>query len=187
MWSGNNCYGQDAERWVGDVKIVVADDEVLVLEHLVSVIEQAAPGAPIVQFSRASSLLEYAADNVIDVAFLDVQMPVISGVEMAEKLKIFNPNINIIFVTGYDEYMTDAFKMHASGYIAKPATLDKVQRELHDLRYQIQDSRPKVSIHTFGPFGAAVNEVPLRFAYAKSKEILALLIDKLGEIGKPNV
>lgn len=55
-----------------------------------------------------------------DVVFLDVEMPEISGIEVAEKLQSALPDVRIIFVTAYDEYAVKAFELHALDYILKP-------------------------------------------------------------------
>lgn len=58
----------------------------------------------------------------------------VSGIDVAKQLKEIIPDINIIFVTGYDEYTKDAMAIHASGYIEKPVTAGKVRKETEDLR-----------------------------------------------------
>ncbi|GAA0725515.1 LytTR family DNA-binding domain-containing protein [Clostridium malenominatum] len=55
-----------------------------------------------------------------DVVFLDINMPLKSGMELAKEIKIFNKNIDIIFVTAYDEYAVNAFEVEALDYILKP-------------------------------------------------------------------
>lgn len=60
-----------------------------------------------------------------------------NGVELARRLKEINPKMNIIFVTGYSEYAGEAMSLHASGYIMKPVSKAKVEKELADLRFPI--------------------------------------------------
>lgn len=78
---------------------------------------------------------EENAENKIDIAFLDIETPVINGIQLAKKLKKVNPLVNIIFVTAYDTYALDAYKLHASGYITKPVNESKIKEELDGLRY----------------------------------------------------
>nr|MCR5101351.1 response regulator [Butyrivibrio sp.] len=114
-----------------------------------------------------------------DIAFLDIEMRTINGIDFAEKLILLNPNINIIFVTGYKNYMADAFAMHVSGYITKPVTEDKVRNELNNLRYPI-DPKSRIrrtKFHTFGDFEVYIDDEPVLFTYAKTKELLAVLVD----------
>ena len=65
-------------------------------------------------FRKQSELLADAEENGCDIAFLDIHMRGMNGVELAKGLKQINPKMNIIFVTGYDEYTGDAMRLHAS-------------------------------------------------------------------------
>ena len=71
-------------------------------------------------------------------AFLDIHMRGMNGVELAKKLKETNPKMNIILVTGFSEYAGDAMKLHASGYIMNPVTVEEVKAELSELRYPME-------------------------------------------------
>ena len=102
------------------MKILCVDDEPLALEMLTEAIEEAQPDADIKPFNKQSELLEEARQNGCDIAFLDIHMRGMNGVELAKKLKEINPKMNIIFVTGYDEYTGDAMRLRASGYVMKP-------------------------------------------------------------------
>ena len=108
------------------MKILVADDEPLILEDLINTIKNAKPEAQVYGFYDMSKLMKFMEENECDVAFLDIEMGAISGIEVAKKLKIMYPKINIIFVTGYNQYMLTAIKMRASGYLLKPATKEDI-------------------------------------------------------------
>ena len=69
--------------------------------------------------------------NSCDIAFLDVEMAGMSGVELAETLKRYNSEINIVFCTGYGNYRDAAFELHASGYLMKPITPEKIKHLRH--------------------------------------------------------
>lgn len=75
--------------------------------------------------SKVSEALTCMQENPCDIAFLDIRMRSMTGLELARKLKDIHPKINIIFVTGYDEYAGEAMRLHASGYIEKPVTEEK--------------------------------------------------------------
>ena len=112
------------------MKAVVIDDEALARRLLKTSVEQAMPHAEVYDFARPSELLEYAKNNDCDVAFLDIQMPGMTGVTLAGKLREIHPLMNVFFVTGYDEYKADAMDIHASGYVMKPVSKEKVEDEL---------------------------------------------------------
>lgn len=161
--------------------IFAADDEVYALKELVDVIENVEPLAKIFAFGNPRELLKYAEEHVCDIAFLDVQMGEISGIEVAKQLKIFNPKVNIIFVTGYNSYMQKAIQLHASGYILKPVTEESVKSELENLLNPVQHSeKNKLVAKCFGNFEVYVNGKVLEFEKSKTKELLAYLIDRRG-------
>ena len=160
------------------MKILAVDDERIALEGLVKAISEVMPNAELKGFRYPEEAFEYAKSERIDVAFLDIEMAGTSGVELAEKLIEINPNINIIFSTGYGHYRDVAFDMHASGYLVKPITVDKVRKEVLNLRRPIVER--KLKIKTFGNFEVTIDGKPLDFKYRKAKELLAYLIDRNG-------
>ena len=165
------------------MKILLVDDEKISLENLADAVSSAKPDAELHAFLHADEALSFAARVKFDIAILDISMRDMDGIETAEKLREISPDINIIFATGYSEYMPEAFSMHASGYMMKPITTAKVLRELSDLRHPVRDhvSGPKrVRIQTFGNFEVFIDEQPVRFQYNKTREMLAYLTDRSG-------
>lgn len=161
--------------------IFAADDEVYALKQLVEAIKKAEPAAKVAAFGNPRELLEHARDNSCDVVFLDVQMGELTGIEVAKRLKILHPDINIIFVTGYDAYMHKAIKLHVSGYILKPATAESVKAELSNLLNPVLPvEENRLVAKCFGNFEVYVNGETLKFEKSKTKELLAYLIDRRG-------
>ena len=165
------------------MKCFVVDDEKIALDRMVRELKVAAPEADICAFSDPNELLDYARENPCDVAFLDVRMGSMTGVELAKKLKEFIPKLNVIFVTGYDEYANEAMKMHASGYLMKPVTAEDIQAELQDLRYPIFEKKNyMLYFRCFGAFEVFNQNGDLVcFERKKSKELLAYLLYKQGK------
>lgn len=162
--------------------ILLIDDEPLALEMLKDSVAEACPDAVLHPFLKTSEALAFLQANPVDIAFLDIQMRGMSGLEMAVKCKQLYPKINLIFATGYDSYAIDAMTMHASGYIMKPIPAEKVKKELMNLRHPLQ-SRPgtKLQVKCFGNFDVCLPDgTPLQFARAKSKELLAYLVYRKG-------
>lgn len=165
------------------MRIMTVDNEKPALEGLTRTISKAVPEAQTVSFRDPEEALAYGKKEKVDIAFLDINMHPVNGVELAKQLKQINPNINIIFTTGYSEYTADAMKMHASGYIMKPVTMEKVKKELEDLRYPLEETKkPKLYAQTFGNFEVFANGEPIHFAYTKTRELLAYLIDRKGAL-----
>lgn len=167
------------------MNIIAADDEHLALEMLTDAIRNVLPDAALYAASKVGEVLEYARRTPCDIAFLDIQMRSMTGLELARQLKEISPGINIIFVTGYREYACDAMALHASGYIEKPVTEEKIRRELDDLRHPVSPRLPHavLKVTCFGTFDVrSVRDpnVPLHFERAKSKECFAYLVSRHG-------
>lgn len=163
------------------MNIIAADDESLALRSLVKAIKEAKPDAQITEFMEPEEVLEYAQEHQVDVAFLDIEMGTMTGIEVAKQLKLQYPKINIIFVTAYDKYMADAIQLRMSGYVTKPATKEKILEELEDLKHPVSMSEKNVlTAKCFGNFEVFLNGKIIEFEKAKTKEMLAYLIDRRG-------
>lgn len=163
------------------MKIIALDDEELALEGLMDAIRASAPNAELHGFSYAEDVLAFIEDYACDVAFLDVEMAGLNGVELAEQLKLRNPEVNIIFATGFSSYQGSAFDIHASGYLMKPITAEKVKKELDNLRRPVPESK-RMQVRCFGNFEVYLDGAPLEFKYQKTKELLAYLVDRKGAL-----
>ena len=161
---------------------LAVDDENLQLNKLVDTLKAADPRCEVLSFNNPLVALEAVKQVKIDVAFLDIEMGGMNGVELGKRLKQLNPNINIIFVTGYDQYAIDAYSMHASGYLTKPVSVERIKAELSNLRYPMPGGNDanRLKAQCFGQFEVFFNNKPIKFARSKTKEMLAYLIDKRG-------
>ena len=100
----------------------------------------------------------------------------------SKELKKTHPLLNLIFCTAYAEYMSDAIRLHASGYVNKPFREDDIQTELDNLLHPVEKEMPKVFVRTFGDFDLFIDGVAVTFLRAKCKEMLAYLVYKKGSI-----
>jgi len=163
------------------MKILAIDDNELALKLLTNSITEAQPSAQVFAFSKPSELLIYAKDNPCDIAFLDIRIWGMNGLALAKELKELNPKINIIFVTAYSKYATEAFELYPSGYILKPVTKEAIERELKNLRHQPdQKNSARLYAQTFGNFDVFSYGIALKFCYSKTKELFAYLINRNG-------
>lgn len=104
-----------------------------------------------------------------------------TGLELARMLKDIHGGMNIIFVTGYSEYTMDAFRLYASDYLMKPVTPDAVTQAMQHLRNPVRLPQKKcIRFQCFGDFEVFADGKPLAFKRAKSKELLAYLVDRMG-------
>ncbi len=163
------------------MNILAVDDEIHALNLLSEAIEEVVPEAKVYLCQDVRSAFSVAKSVPIDVAFLDIHMPEKTGLELASELKTVNPRINIIFATGFSEYMKEGLDLRMSGYLLKPVTADAVRVELENLRHPIEWKRDKkLRVITFGNFEVFADESPVKFERKQAKEIFAYLIDKRG-------
>lgn len=163
------------------MNIICVDDEVVILNHIVNLCKSFLNGALIKGFSNAKGAIDEIENQNIDIAILDIDLPDMNGLTLAAKIKELSPETSIIFLTGHPRFATDAFKLHASGYLLKPVDKEELNAEIeYALSSKKTLPKGKVSIETFGNFEVYSNGVQLKFNMAKCKEILAYLVDRQG-------
>ena len=101
------------------------------------------------------------------------------------RLRTVCPSAKVIFVTGYDEYAVEAYRVHAHGYVLKPLEPERVAEELSFWAEPgpapAREPEPhKLTARCFGQFEVFWEGTPLAFDRRKTKELLAFLIDKEG-------
>ena len=106
---------------------VIAEDEELLRTALSSLLKEAWPQLQIVaECEDGASALESIAELQPDVAFLDIRMPGLTGIEVAAALSEVSPRTQVVFVTAYDQYAIDAFDQGAIDYLLKPITRERL-------------------------------------------------------------
>jgi len=123
-------------------KCVVAEDEVLLRDELVSLLGQAWPDLEIVAACEdGGTTLEAIADAKPDVAFLDIRMPGLTGLEVATAAADASPGTHVVFVTAYDQYAIDAFERGAVDYLLKPVTLERLAATAKRIKTRLATSQ----------------------------------------------
>ena len=162
------------------MRMIYVDDEPFALDKLDRLLAAVVPEAERHGFLRAQEAMAFAEANAIDVALLDINMRMLDGVSMAKRLQSLYPCVNIIFCTGYAEYMPDALAMYCSGYLMKPITEDDLRTALSKLRYSVPERKKRVELRCFGNFDVLCDGKPVAFKYKKTRELLAYLTDRGG-------
>ncbi len=112
-------------------KIAVCDDDTEQREYLYGIVAAWAKKnrhlAEIKQYSEAKAFLfDYAEEKDFDILLLDIEMPAISGIDLAKEVRRGNAAVQIVFVTGYYEYFSDGFDVSALHYLIKPVDAGKL-------------------------------------------------------------
>ena len=120
------------------LNVVIVDDEPVILKGFVHMLSGTLPDADVWGFRNAEEVLLFASANVVPIAFIDIELGGMSGIELAQRLMKLYPRINIIFLTSHDEYTREALDMHVSGYLLKPLTPAAIRREMAHLRFPVR-------------------------------------------------
>ena len=115
--------------------VIIVDDEKIILKGGIPIIKSVIPNAEVTGFTKPSDAVQYAKENKVDLAFLDIEMGMTSGLDVCQDLLDCNPKTNAIYLTAYMEYAFDAWKTGASGFMLKPLTADGIREQLSRLRY----------------------------------------------------
>lgn len=83
-----------------------------------------------------------------EIAFLDVEMPGLSGIHTGERLKKRNPRMKIFILTSYMDYLDEAMKFHVFRYLSKPIDKKRLFRNMKEALYQIEMETKPVPIET---------------------------------------
>ena len=183
------------------MNIIAVDDEKSALKGLQSAIKEAIPESAISCFNISKAALEYAKNNQVDIAFLDIEMSGMNGLQLAKHLKVIHGKTIVIFVTGYSQYAVEAFAIRASGYLMKPVTAKAVLEEIKywnqsickcqmfpntQQEYQNNGAERKLRVQTFGNFEIFLDGKHLIFSRSKTKELFAYLVTRKGALCNNN-
>ncbi|MBK0055206.1 LytTR family DNA-binding domain-containing protein [Stenotrophomonas sp. S39] len=109
------------------LEALIAEDEELLRQSLVEQLGRLWPELKLVaECEDGASALEQLAEKQPDIAFLDIRMPGISGIEVARALSELSPRTQVVFVTAYDQYAIDAFEQGAMDYLLKPVSDERL-------------------------------------------------------------
>ena len=115
--------------------VIMVDDNKVFLNDGMPIIEEVIPNAAVIGFTKPSEAVEYAKANRIALAFLDIEMIDVSGLDVCRRLLEINQRTNVVYLTAYRDYSFDAWDTGACGFMLKPITPDGIREQLNVLRY----------------------------------------------------
>ena len=115
--------------------VIMVDDNKVVLNGGMPIIEEVIPNAAVTGFTKPSEAVTYAKANRVTLAFLDIEMADISGLDVYRDLLKINPRTNVVYLTEYKDYSFDAWDTGAVGFMLKPLTPEGVKKQLKKLKF----------------------------------------------------
>ncbi|MEM7055062.1 MAG: LytTR family DNA-binding domain-containing protein [Pseudomonadota bacterium] len=147
-------------------RILIVDDEPPAIERMTTLLG-ALPGYQVIGCeSRSDRVIERCQTLKPDAVLLDIEMPGLDGLELAQQLNHMQPRPAVIFVTAYESYAVDAFGLAATDYLVKPVRLARLKQALDRLHIADADTSPQF-------INARVGDRRLRIALAKVRAFVA--------------
>lgn len=126
------------------LKILIADDEAPARDRLRTLLERLDEVTVVGEARDGDEVLDLIRQEKPDAVLLDIRMPGLSGLDIAEMLANERASMGIIFVTAYDEHAVQAFDLDADDYIPKPVRPSRLERALARVREKLSDQRNPV-------------------------------------------
>ncbi len=152
-------------------KVLLADDEQIVVDSLGFILERNFPGQ--LEFFSArsgSDAITVCQANKIDIAFMDISMPGLNGIEAIKSIKVFSPAILIIVLTAFDrfEYAQQAVNLGVYEYLSKPVNRNKIAETMRNAMSSVDIGRRKQvsEIQIREKLDSVVNIVESDFIYS---------------------
>src|SRR5699024_536110 len=121
------------------MNVVCVDDEALSLQFLERQLNKLDSIDVLATFTNPLEGQQFIIDQEVDVELLDIHMPQINGIELAEQLLEAKPDLKIVFITAYSSFAVDAFKLNAIDYLVKPIKLDRLQITMERIEKQMSE------------------------------------------------
>ena len=162
------------------MRAIVVDDERTMLKRFARLSSDIRDLKIVGKFENADDAISYAEKNPVDLAFIDIKLPMTNGIELATKLRKMREDILIVFVTAHDEYVWQFNRIGGDYYILKPYTKETLSMTMDKIRLIARRQHKRLYIQTFGRFVVKEGQRPLPLT-GKAKEILALAVTRRGK------
>lgn len=179
------------------MKVVLVDDERLALNFLERQLLEIADVDIIGKFVDPLRGKEIILNEEVDVVFLDINLPEMNGLELAEQIMAIKPKLIIVFVTAYDEFAVKAFEQNAIDYVVKPIGTERLMKTMQRI-YDRKGLMPDVSSHAtriihmkvFRQLSIEAAEqqfIPMQWRTTKAQELFIYLLQHRGQLVRKSV
>ncbi len=162
------------------IHTIVVDDEWYSLTEICDLAEKTGVMSVEGRFQNGADALREADQIHPQAAFIDIEMPEMDGLTLAEKLLENDPDMKIVFITGWNKYAVAAFELNALDYIMKPVNRARFEKMAQRLQAELSsrgtDGKAAPSISCFGKFEVLQNGIPVVWQRTKAEELFALLV-----------
>lgn len=165
------------------MRTIIVDDEQWALTQMQEELKDFAQIEIVGCFEDPRQALEYAEQNPVDFALLDIEMPFLDGLKLGGRLKELHEGIVLIYLTGYDEYVKEAIlDIKADYYLLKPFNHQDIEEVVHRA-LSLGETRLKkdVRITAYDGFELYIRGEMIHFVNKKAKELLALCVHMGGK------
>ena len=136
-------------------KIAICDDESSVIEYVSSIVAEweSQSGHTVIlrTFSSAESFLfSYEDENDYDILLLDIEMGKMDGVSLAKSIRKKNETVQIVFITGYSEYISEGYEVAALHYLMKPVKPEKLFEVLNRATEKLEKNERMLTLSLSG-------------------------------------
>ena len=160
------------------IRIAVCDDSPEFLQQAVNMVErwseESGVPAEIYRFDNGDALLVKNAVTHMDIIFLDIIMPLQSGIDTAKELRQSDKAVKIIFLTSSPEFALDSYEVKAQDYLLKPVTYEKVKETLTECSHTFEEEPKNIVLKTaFGYQKLYFHD--MEYAEAQNKRVVFYL------------
>ena len=168
-------------------KIGICDDNSIDRDYLSSVVTEWAAGREhTVQAetfpSAEAFLFHYANEKDYDILLLDIEMKDMNGIELAKRIRLNNAWVQIVFITGYPDFISEGYEVSALHYLMKPAKKEKLFQVLDKAAGLLQKKERNILLQ-MGSESIRYAGSPLAYHFSESEQKKGLTVVELKEKG----
>ncbi|MGI6011312.1 MAG: LytR/AlgR family response regulator transcription factor [Ruminococcus sp.] len=165
------------------IRIGICDDENKARDMLrfqIERVEEEGAEEIVYEFSSGKSAVRWLKNHPgeIDLLFLDVEMPEVSGIEAAREIRKFDKNLHIVFVTGYEDFVFEGYRVQALDYLIKPAEDKRLLEVIKRVREKINEGKGEQIIvqNTDGIYRLYQSDI--LYCFSQKRKVFLVLREK---------
>ena len=132
------------------IRAAVVDDEMPARYELTSILQEIENVDVVAEFSTGKSFLEFLKKDSIDVVFMDIEMPVMTGIQTVQAMEQMSDDIlsmpRVVFSTGFAQFAIQAFDLAVFDYILKPYTKDRIRKTISRVKQNMEEQESNKQI-----------------------------------------